>query len=102
MFLRIADYHVPDRSLTIITFIEGTPTVVFGGMAREDEGKAIAMKLKALASKGTLRYEAIDPMGVHTTGVGRLANLKIETVSTIPRVVLFSGEIVLPHLRIQS
>lgn len=102
MFLRLDGYHLPDRSITNITFVEGTPTVVFGGMAREDEGRGIALKLKSLASKTRIPYEAVDEMGVHSVGVCRIVNLKVELVSTIPRIVIFSGELVLPILRIES
>ena len=102
MFLKLDGYHLPDRSLTNISFIEGTPTVMFGGMAREDEGRGIALKLKDLASKTSISYEAVDDVGVHSSGRCRIVNLKVETVSTIPRIIVFSGELVLPLLRVQS
>jgi len=91
---------VPERSLTSVNFVEGTPTVTFTGMAREDEGRVIALKLKSVAMKGTARYEAVDQMGVHGVGVCSLVNLKVETLSTIPRMVIFSGELILPAVRI--
>jgi hypothetical protein len=71
-------------------------------MARENEGREIALKLKSVSGQGTARFEAVDQMGVHGTGVCRLVNLRIEILSTIPRMVLFSGELVLPAVRTDS
>ena len=76
--------------------------MTFTGMGRENEGKEIALKLKSVAAKGTVRYEAVDQLGVHSAGVCRLVNLKVEVLSTIPRMILFSGELVLPVLRIDT
>ena len=98
--MKVGGFVIPERSLTSINFIEGTPTVTFSGMAREYEGREIALRLKNVAAKGAARYEVVDQTGVHGAGVCKLVNLRIETLSTIPRLILFSGELVLPSLRI--
>ena len=102
MRLRIGGYLIPERVLTSVSFIEGTPTVTFAGMAMEDDGRVIESKLRKLVWTNALQYDVVDQMGIHGAGVCSLANLKFETLSTSPKMVIFSGELILPSLNIES
>jgi hypothetical protein len=97
MRLRIGEYEIPERTLTNVDLIVGTSTVVFSGMAQEEEAKEILPKLRELAAElAPISYEAIDVMGTRSTGVCSLINLKLEEVTTTPSLVIFSGELVYP------
>jgi len=102
MHLRIGGFLIPERALTSVSVIEGTPTVTFSGMATEHEGRVIELKLRKMVWTNALRYDVVDQMGIHGAGVCSLANLKFETLSTSPKMVIFSGELVLPNLDIES
>jgi hypothetical protein len=97
MRLRIGEYEISEKALTNITFIEGTSTVIFSGMAQESEGMRIVSMLRKLGSKRTaVRYEAFDQLGVRSAGLCNIANLKFEEITTRPHLVIFSGELVAP------
>ena len=97
MRLRIGEYEIPEEALTNITFIEGTPTVIFSGMAQEGQGMRIVSMLRKLGSKrSAIRYEAFDQLGVRSAGLCNIANLKFEEITTKPHLVIFSGELVAP------
>jgi hypothetical protein len=97
MRLRIAEYEIPEEALTNITFIEGTSTVIFSGMAQESQGARIVSMLRKLGTRRTaIRYEAFDQLGVRSAGLCNIANLKFEEITTKPHLVIFSGELVAP------
>ena len=52
--------------------------------------------LKGLAAAGTVGYELVDSLGVGATGVCTLVNLKFERVTSTPKMIIFSGELVEP------
>jgi hypothetical protein len=97
MRLRIGEYEIPEETLTNITLIEGTSTVIFSGMAQQGQGMRIVSMLRKLRSKRTvIRYEAFDQLGVRSAGLCSIANLRFEEITTKPRLVIFSGELVAP------
>ncbi len=97
MRLRIGEYEIPEHTLSDVDFILGTSTVTFSGMAQENDAKEILPKLRQLSVEPeALSYEAIDPMGVRSTGLCNLVNLRLEEVTTNPPMVVFSGELVHP------
>ena len=97
MRLRVGEYEFPEESLTNVTFIEGTSTVIFSGMAEERQGMRIVSLLRKLASKrSAIKYEAFDQLGIRSTGICNIANLKFEEITTKPHLVIFSGELVAP------
>ena len=97
MRLRVGEYEIPEEALTNVTFIAGTSTVIFSGMAQESQGMRIVSMLRRLASKrSAIRYEAFDQLGVRSAGLCNIANLKFEEITTKPHLVVFSGELVAP------
>ena len=95
MRLRIGKYDIPEHTLTNVTFTLGTSAVTFSGIAREDEAREIVPKLRELAMQvNRMRYQAVDNMGLHSTGLGNLINLRLEEITSDPNVVIFSGEVV--------
>ena len=97
MRLRIGEYEIPEEALTNINLVEGTSTVIFSGMAQESQGMRIVSMLRRLQSKMTaIKYEAFDQLGVRSTGLCHIANLKFEEITTEPHLVIFSGELVAP------
>jgi len=97
MRLRIEEYEIPEHTLTNISLIPGTPTVTFIGMAQDQQGIQIMNRLRKLEKKATaIHYEAVDLMGIRSTGVCRIDNLKFEEVTTTPLMIIFSGELIHP------
>ena len=97
MRLRVGEYEIPEEALTNVTFIEGTSTVIFSGMAQESQGMRIVSMLRRLGSRrGAVKYEAFDQLGVRSAGLCNIANLKFEEITTKPLLVIFSGELVAP------
>jgi hypothetical protein len=97
MRLRIEEFEIPRNTLTNVSFIEGTPTATFTGMAQEKQGIQIMNILRRLEKQAAaVHYEAMDRMGVRSTGTCRLTNLKFEEVTTAPLLIIFSGELVEP------
>ena len=95
MRLRIDEYEVPEHTLTSINLIPGTPTVIFSGMAQDQQGMEIMNRLRRFEKKATaIHYEAIDLMGIRSTGVCRIDNLRFEEVTTTPLLIIFSGELI--------
>ena len=95
MRLRIEEYEIPEHTLTNIGWIPGTPTVTFSGMAQEQEGTQIMNRLRKLEKRAAaIHYEVIDLMGIRSTGVCRIDNLRFEEVTTTPLLIIFSGELI--------
>ena len=100
MRLRIGEYEITEHTLSDVDFILGTYTVTFSGMAKENDAKEILAKLRQLSVETeALSYEDIDHMGVRSTGLCNLVNLRLEEVTTNPPMVVFSGELVHPAPR---
>jgi hypothetical protein len=93
--LRIGNYEIPKHTLTSVFFIVGTSSVTFSGVARGEEGTEIMRMLRRLA-KQSVSYEATDLNGTRSTGIGTISNLKFEEITTTPRLVIYSGELVEP------
>ena len=96
MRLRLADFEVPPDTLTNIFFVVGTPTLTFSGMAREEEGDRIMRVLNRLVEQALITYEAVDAMGNRASGNCTIMNLKFEEITTFPKLIIFSGELVQP------
>jgi hypothetical protein len=94
--LRLGKYVIPEHTLTSIFFVVGTPTVTFTGMARDEEGSGIIRMLNRLVEENLISYEAVDETGAHSTGTCTILNLKFEEITTKPRLILYSGELVQP------
>jgi len=95
MRLRIGKYDIPEHTLTNVTFTLGTSTVTFSGIAHEDEARMIVPKLRELTMQvNRMSYEAVDNIGLQTTGLGNLINLRLEEITSDPNVIIFSGEVV--------
>jgi hypothetical protein len=43
--LRIGEYEIPEHTLTNVNLVAGTPTMIFSGLAQEDEAKEIVPRL---------------------------------------------------------
>ena len=94
--LKLAEYEIPSHTLTNIFFVVGTPTLTFSGMAREKEGAEIMRVLNRLVEETAIAYEAVDVSGNHSSGQCTIINLKFEEITTRPRIILFTGELVQP------
>jgi hypothetical protein len=94
--LKLSGYEIPSHALTSIFFVVGTPTLAFNGMAQEKEGAEIMMVLNRLVEEASIAYEAVDASGNRSSGQCTITNLKFDEMTTRPRMILFSGELVQP------
>ena len=93
MRLKIGDSEIPESTLTSVVSVLGTPTVTFSGVAKGDEGSDLIRILKQSARKDSISFEAVDVTGTSSAGTCKLFNLKCEEVTTRPRLVIYSGEL---------
>jgi len=63
-------------------------------MAREEEGAEIMRVLNRLVEETAIAYEAVDVSGNSSSSQCTIMNLKFEQITTRPRIILFTGELV--------
>lgn len=94
--LKLGAFEIPQLTLTSVFFVAGTTTVTFTGLARDEEGSKIIKVLNRLVEEDSISFEAIDATGGRSTGKCTILNLKFEEITTSPRLILYSGELVQP------
>jgi len=92
--LKIGKYEIPQNTLTSVVSVFGTPTVNFSGMVHGGQGPEIVRELEKSAKENTVPFEITDVAGNHSSGKCRLFNLKIEEITTSPRLIIYSGELI--------
>jgi hypothetical protein len=94
--LKLDEYEFPQKTLTSIFFIVGTSTVAFTGLAPDEQGEEIMRVLNRLVEKSSISFEAVDAAGSRSRGNCTILNLKFEEITTRPKLILYSGELVEP------
>jgi hypothetical protein len=69
---KLGDYEIPAHTLDNVSFVVGTPNLTFTRIASIQEATRIMNRLKLLADEQSIRYEAVDSMGIHVAGVCRI------------------------------